>query len=274
MQLRVLDCDRKLCRERREESRLVLREHASLGGKDGEKPDDLVLGEQRQCDHNLDPGLGGGVGDRGQAGLGGHVFHDEQPARAERSESELQQPLGQTFVRPGEPDARCRKEPILLTQVHRKPIGGEQLPDARDCRLERVRERQLRDRLAYDREEGTCTPELELDCACVHARAQGVSCTHAECGQRCELRVAGFRSRAVEELQHADRRLPERKGRRPGRSTRRSGDALHGRRMPSDEGSLRGGPRGFEGSVSDLADRRLHKRQPTAPVASNATRTT
>ena len=80
MELRVLNRHRELRGQGRHESRFVLGQDAPLRREDAEKPDDLVLREERHSDHRLDAGLRRCVRDSDQARIGEHVVQHEHAA--------------------------------------------------------------------------------------------------------------------------------------------------------------------------------------------------
>src|SRR5439155_13156848 len=135
------------------------------------------------------------------------VLHDEHPARTERTESQLEQPVGKTFVRACQAEARRRQEAIFLAQIDREALRVEQLADTCHRGWERMGERKLRDRLSDDGEQRAAPLERELDRSCVHSRAQGVRRTDAERGKRRQIAVTRLAVGSEEELERTDRRL-------------------------------------------------------------------
>ena len=180
MQLRVLHGDRQLRSECRQKRGLVLRQHAAPGGKDAEQTDHVGLGEQRDGDRRFDSRFRRRIAHAGQARVRRDVVDDEHSSGTEGAERELEQPIGESHVRAGQPDARGGVQPVVFAQVDGKPVCLEQLADPGDCRLERVRERELADRLADDGQEGTRSLELERNRPRMEACAQ----THAQHGRR------------------------------------------------------------------------------------------
>src|SRR5947209_4775512 len=81
-------------------------------------------------------------------------------AAAEGAEGELENALGHAHVRAGEAAACRGDEPALLPQVDRELADAEQLGDAIDGGLQRVRERQLGSGLAHDGEQSARPFEL------------------------------------------------------------------------------------------------------------------
>src|SRR5206468_11288362 len=85
-----------------------------------------------------------------QARIVAHVLDEQIAAAAERPERELEEPLCEVHVRAFEPAGGRGREAAALTEIDgHVPAGGE-LADALDRGVERVRERELGDRLADD----------------------------------------------------------------------------------------------------------------------------
>ena len=113
---------------------------------------------------------------------------------------------------PVSPSAAAAIEPLVLAEVNGETIRVEQLGDARDRRLERMRERELRDRLADDREQCTRPVELTGKPARTHARTQRMGGADAKGGKHCEVFLARREPSGEEQLQSPDRRLTELQG--------------------------------------------------------------
>ena len=152
VELGVLHGDRELRGQRGQERRVVLREQAAAFGERAEQSDHIVVGQERYGNRGFDAGLGGGVPDSGEPGVGRDVMDHEDGARAERAERELQEPVGEPCVRTGEPEARGRVQAALLPEVDGEPIHPEQLADPLHGRFQCVRQRELRDRLSDHRQ--------------------------------------------------------------------------------------------------------------------------
>ena len=137
-------------------------------------------------------------------------------------------------MRPGKAEACRRDEASVLPEVDREPLDAEQLADAHNRGLERVRERQLRDRLPDDTEEGARAVELGRHRPCASAGAQRLRGANAKRPEPVEL-VLGWRMlRREEQLERADRRVTELKGRSDSRTPREApGVALNGDRLRS-----------------------------------------
>src|SRR5581483_5946209 len=99
-------------------------------------------------------------------------------------------------------------EALAGTEIYRHPLDVEQLGDAVDRGLERVRARQLGGRLADDGEQRA--RELELELARASAGAQHVSRAHTEGCEPPEVRGAGLGALREQELEEPDGRFAER----------------------------------------------------------------
>ena len=125
---------------------------------------------------------------------------------------EIEQGAGDGVVRALDLAARCDDDFVILTQVDSGPAGAEQLRDTLDRRIERVRQRQTRDRLAHHRQERPAAFELQREVVCPLDRAQRVRRPHREAREPGEV-VAVERAPAGEtQLQGPERRLAERQG--------------------------------------------------------------
>ena len=144
VQARVLHGDGELRRDRGDERLLVLVREAVARRVDGEQAGDLVGQRERDGERRLDPGLVDARAVRGEVARPGRVRDREQAAAAVRPERELEQALRDRQMRPGQPARAGRREPAVLAQVDRDPLGAEELDDAVERGLERVRERELR----------------------------------------------------------------------------------------------------------------------------------
>ena len=158
-------------------------------------------------------------------------------------------------MRTCEADARGRVEPVFVAEVDRQPVDAQQLADTGHGRFERMGKRQLRDRLADDREQGARPLELCGDGVCVDARTQRMCGANAERRQPRELVFRRSSTRGEEELQDADRRLPELQGGGElGAARQLAGDGLHAHCQPPVQ-------RAFGGIVG-IRDRRVDCRDP------------
>ena len=185
---------------------------------DGEQPDHVVVHAQGERDGGLDPGLRDRIRRRCELRIGRGVLDDEDAAPAEPAEGEVGEPFRHPHVRAGEAAAGRRREPALLAEVDGEPLGAEQLGHPLDGRLQRVGERELRDRLPDDREERARPLQLLRQRARPLAGPEGVRRPDAEGREARELVLRRRLAGGKEELQSAHRRLAEedrRRGSRP-----------------------------------------------------------
>ena len=149
----VLDRDRDLARQGRQERRLIGRQPPATRRVDRQQADDVVSDEQRDRVSRLDSCLT----ERGAHGrevpVASGVGHGDEAAGAKRAERELEQPLGHDDMRPREVPRGGRLEPAALSQVHAQGAHPDEARHAVERRVERVRERQLSGRLADDGEQ-------------------------------------------------------------------------------------------------------------------------
>ena len=132
----------------------------------------------------------------------------DEPPRPARAESQLEQALADPHVWAGEPPLGRGLEPLaLLDQVDRHALGVEQLAHAVDGRVEGVRQRELGDRLADDRQQSASPLELLGQLAPPLARAQGMGRPHREGGEIREHQRVG--RLAEDELERTELRLAE-----------------------------------------------------------------
>ena len=212
MEARVLDRDRELRRERPEQRFLVLGQLAALLGVGGEQADHLVAGAERNADRSLDAKLLDGAAHAGEANIARRVGQEHQSAAARGAERELEQALADSHVRAREAALRCGLEPVVFDEVDGQPLCRQQLPHAFDGGLERVRERELGDRLADDREERLGALEVLGKRPAAFAGTERVRGADGEGGEPRQQRAVGIRCLREDELKGAQRRLPELKG--------------------------------------------------------------
>ena len=118
-------------------------------------------------------------------------------------------------MRPAKPAAGGRHERVLLrSQVDGHTLDVEKLGDPPDGGLEGVRERELRGRLADDPQDCALTLEVELECARPCGRSERVRRPDPEGREARELGFVRLLVGGEQELQDADRWLPERQDRR------------------------------------------------------------
>ena len=127
-----------------------------------EQPDHVAAGDQRNGQRRADPGLPSNVRDHREAWIAHDVCDLEHRSLAQGAEGEVEQTVGDPCVRACEPTARRFFEHRLAftAEVHGDPLHAEQLANALDRRLERVRDGQLGGRLGDHLEQ--CASSLEL----------------------------------------------------------------------------------------------------------------
>ena len=209
MQLRVLHRDREAGGERGQQRSFVLGQRFPSCREDGEQTDHVIVREQGHGHDRLDPSLGRRVGDGRQARVGRNIGNGEQPTRPVRAERELEQPLRQARMWPGKTDVGGGIQTAVLAEVDRQPVGVEQLGHPLDRRLERMGERELRNRLAHHGEQRACALELERDSARTGAGAERMRRAHAERRECRELWLCRLVPGCEEKLQRADGRLAQ-----------------------------------------------------------------
>ena len=145
-----------------------------------------------------------------QARVARRVRDAEQAAAARRPEQQLEQALRDARVRAGQLALGRRLEPPGLGgEVDGEPLRAEQAGDVLDRGVERVRERELRDRLADDRQQRARALELDRERLPPLAGAQRVGGADGEGAEPVEQRIARVRLVGEQQLQRALRRLAE-----------------------------------------------------------------
>ena len=180
VQARVLDGDRELPGERQEQALLPFPVRAGPPPVDGEGSDRLVADEERDEERPAGAAFLDDALEPREARVGPQVLDEEEAAAAERAERQLQEPLGELLMRAAEIARRAGDETALVAQVHGDLPARGQLGDSLDRDLERVRQRELGDRLAHDRDERLRAPERRLDLGGVAAAAQRERRSRAE----------------------------------------------------------------------------------------------
>ena len=205
VQAGVLDRDRQLGGQCAHEGLLVLAQLPAALRIDGEQADQLLARAQRHAESAFDPELLERVADRRQASVV-PVGNLDQAACASGAQCQLEQALPDADMWAGQTALGRSLEPLaLLDEVDGGTLGAEQLTDAIDGRVERVGQRELGDRLAYDRQQGAGPLELLGQLAAPLARAQGMRCPD---GEGCEIRQHRRVGRLGEDdLQRSERRL-------------------------------------------------------------------
>ena len=132
--------------------------------------------------------------------------------RAERTERELEQPLGDRELCIGA-GALLRSQPARVAEIDRDAVRAEQLRDARDRGLQRVRQGKLGDGLAEHRQQRLGPLELERRGARTLTGPQGLRRPDGECAQPIEVALGRRARRPEDELEDAEWRLAERQRR-------------------------------------------------------------
>ena len=266
---------------------LALAHRAAALGIDREQADHVVAHEERDRERRVDACLVRGAAHVHEPEIGDGVRHfDERPASPGRADAELEQPLGDSRVRSAEAGTGRRDKPVFGdTQVDGDALDVEQLCDARDRRLERVRERELGRRLPDDHEQRPRELELLLELPDPRARAKDVGGANTERREPSELVRARLSARREQELQEADGRLAEPQRRRhaaaarqPVERERANGSArLRAQRPAASAASPRStvGSRPYEPTSSSASSSaRCQSSATGAPTTPAASRTT
>ena len=215
VQPRVLHGDRELRRERREQ-RAFSCSRSPCARVGDEQPDRLVVHAQRNCERRRYARGGEGMCGRLEREVAAAGLHKDRLPRPQCAGRQAEQRVRDALVACVELTARRSVQPVpLVAQVDADAIDGEQRGDAVDSRVERMRQREVRDRFADDREQCTCPLELELDVAGSRAEAEGVRHARGELDKRLELDLSRFLG--IAQLHHAGNGLAEaNRDRRPG----------------------------------------------------------
>ena len=140
---------------------LPVRARASL--EDGQRADGFVVNEERDEERPADAALLDDPLEAGETRIAPQVLDEQEAAAPVRAKRQREQPLGQLLVRSRQTSCGPRDEAALLTEVDGDLSGGRELGHALDRGVERVRERELRDRLADDGDERLRALERSLD---------------------------------------------------------------------------------------------------------------
>ena len=218
VELRILDGDRELSCERCQQRRLVLARRGPADGIGREQADDVAARHQRNGKRRADPGLPRCSRNHRKPRVSPDIRDLEHRPLTRRPERDVEQPVGDACVRAGEAAARRLLELAFprAAEVDGHAVNAEQLGDALDCDLERVRDGELRRRLHDHLEERPRALELERELARTLARAQRVCGAHAERREPRELLRLRLLSCRMEQLQNAQRRASQRQRGRDG----------------------------------------------------------
>ena len=133
---------------------------------------------------------------------------DDRSALA-RAQRRGEQRIGDCLVRPLDASARRDDRPAILTEIDGDAVGAEQLGNALDRRVERVREGQASDRLADDRQQCPAPLELEPGLTGALRRTERVRGADGEAGELRACPLVRRAARRKAQLQRADRRLAQ-----------------------------------------------------------------
>ena len=197
VQLRVLDGDRELAGERRQQRRLVLaRRAAGLPGYAASSPTTSPRATSGTASAEPIPVSRAPPQPSRAAGLARLRDLEHRPL-TRGPEREVEQPLGDACVRAGEAAARRLLELAVAraAEVDGHAVDAEQLGDALDGGLERVRDGELRRRLHDHLEQRPRALELERELPRPLAGAQRVRGADAERREPRELLRLGLLAR-------------------------------------------------------------------------------
>jgi hypothetical protein len=218
VELSVLDGDRELPGKRGQQRRFVLACRPSTRRVRGKEPHDIAPSHERNRQRRADSGLPGRSARQRESRVAYNVGDLQHPPVGRRAEGDVEQLVCDSRVRAGEAAAHGFLELHVVgaTEVDRNTLDTEEVGDALNGGLERVRDGELGRRLRDHFEHCSRALELERETPRPLSRTKRVSRAHAERRQHRELfRVRLFLS-GMKELQDADRRTPERECRRDG----------------------------------------------------------
>ena len=153
-------------------------------------------------------GLGQDLVEAGEARVAAQILDEEEAPAPEGPESQLEQPLGELSVRALQAPLGRGRQPFALPEVDGDVPARGQLRDPLDGGLERVRERETRDRLTHDGKDRLRAPQGESD----ELGAPGPAESHRRAGREARQEV-GLRlgcSFREDQLERPGRRLTER----------------------------------------------------------------
>ncbi|MEO5574974.1 MAG: GAF domain-containing protein [Gaiellaceae bacterium] len=209
VQPRVLYGDGQLRRERCQERPLARAQRPPLPRIDDEDPDRLVADDESERERRADSRLFDVRTDARETLVAPSVADLDDDAAVPRAQGSRQQCAGHRLVRPLDSPGRGHRDPVLLGQVDRDAVDTEEVGDPLDRRLESVRERELRDRLADHREERAAALELERGVARTLGRAQRVRRAHGEPGELFPPALVRRSAGRKPHLERPEGRLPE-----------------------------------------------------------------
>ena len=242
VQARVLHRDAELGGQGGEQGALAVGQWPRPRRVGSEQADRLVPDDERHGERGFDPGLARPVrAPRARRRSADGRSTSTTPPPSREPSVAASSASATASCGPSTPAAGGDREPSLLAEVDGDPARVEQRADALDRGVERVREREARDRLADDGEERPAALELADRLARAPRRAQRVRGAHREAGQPVELRRQRCTAAREPKLQAcragARRAGRSRSGPRRGRPARRRSESL--RRSLSQLGPAR-----------------------------------
>ena len=174
----------------------------------GEGADHLVTDDERDEERATDARLVEHGLEAGETLVAAEVGDEEEAPAAKGAEREVEQALGELGVVAAQAARGGVDEAVALTQVDRDLGARRQLGDPLHGGLERVREREVGDRLADDADDGLRPAQRERDEMGSPRAAKGDADSSREAREEC--RVQGLRGVVPFELERARGRLAER----------------------------------------------------------------
>jgi hypothetical protein len=207
VQPRVLHGDRELARKGKQQTLLPFAEGPRPGLEDPERPDHLVVDDERDEEDAPHATLLPAALEAAQARIAAHILDEDVAAASEGPQGELEQSFRKLGLPAREAPSGSRRQTIALAQVDRDVTAAGQLGDALDGCLQRVREGELRDRLADDADDGLRAAQCEGDEADAPAAPER---ERRPCGERGEQLEVVLRASVLEvELERRHRWLAE-----------------------------------------------------------------
>ena len=196
----------------------------------GEQADELLAGDERHRESGLDLRATDPFANRGQPQIGLRVLDMHHPLHATGTEGELEQSLGHHRLRVGEMPAGRRTQPEPVADVHRHAVRAEQLRDAGCRRLQRVRQRELCDRLAQYLEQSLSVLQFERRGSGALAGTKRLRRADGKDTQAVQLALRRRDARCKNQLDDAELGIPQ--AQRRHRSARPVGEGLDPDRLP------------------------------------------
>ena len=160
VKLRVLRGHGQLGGERRQERQLVRLHLPPARQVDGEESNELLARDERDCERGVDLRFGHGRTHGSEPDVGLRIRNVKHALGAHGPERELEEAFGDGELGIGA-GAGLRSQPVRVAEVDRDTVRSQELGDARNGGLQRVRKRELGDGLAENREQRVGPFELE-----------------------------------------------------------------------------------------------------------------